>query len=239
MNNRLLALSVAAVAVSFTTAYGAGTYSSGAGAAVARATVSPAPEVTPTAEESPTGAASPETSPTATASESASPVGPGCAALPSSGPGSPAELANEPVGTALSHIPTLSTLATAAQKAGVVQTLNSAEDITVFAPSNDAFNKIPKNQLDKILADRQALSTILANHVVKGRKTPADLEHGSFTTLQGGTITTSRSGETFKVNDATVVCGGLRTRNATVYIVDTVLKPTAGTPSPTSSPTPS
>ncbi|WP_248959019.1 fasciclin domain-containing protein [Sphaerisporangium perillae] len=134
-------------------------------------------------------------------------------------------MAKEPLITAASHIPELSTLVDAAKKAGAVDTLNSAKDITVFAPTNTAFNKVPKDQLSRLLGDKQALTRILTYHVVQGRKTPADLDKGQLTTVEGGKLTIRRVDDTYKVNDAKVTCGGIQTRNATLYIIDSVLKP--------------
>ncbi|MEV3986861.1 MULTISPECIES: fasciclin domain-containing protein [unclassified Nonomuraea] len=153
------------------------------------------------------------------------PFGAACSAVPASGEGSFTGMADDPVATAASNNPVLSTLVTAVKKAGLVDTLNSADGITVFAPTNDAFAKIDKTTLDKVLADKKTLTDILTYHVVSGRKTPADLESGSFTTLQGGKITTTGSGSDYTVGDAAVVCGNVPTRNATVYIIDTVLMP--------------
>ncbi|NRQ32132.1 fasciclin domain-containing protein [Nonomuraea sp. NN258] len=154
------------------------------------------------------------------------PFGPGCSAVPRTGKGSFAGMAADPVATAASHNPALSTLVAAVQKAGLTDTLNGAGGITVFAPTNQAFAKIPKKTLAKVLADKKTLTAILTHHVVAGRKTPADLRRGRFATLQGGTVATRGSGTTYKVNNARVVCGNVATRNATVYIIDTVLMPT-------------
>ncbi|MFC4592458.1 fasciclin domain-containing protein [Sphaerisporangium corydalis] len=135
-------------------------------------------------------------------------------------------MAQEPVVTAASGNPLLSTLVAAVRKAGLTDTLNMASDITVFAPSDAAFAKLPKVTLDKLLADRKVLRAILTYHVVGSRKAPEDLVNGTFTTLQGGELTTSGSGESYKVNGgANVICGDIQTRNATVYIVDAVLMP--------------
>ncbi|WP_374982552.1 fasciclin domain-containing protein [Streptomyces fradiae] len=156
----------------------------------------------------------------------AGPFGPACASVPEDGAGSFSGMAQDPVATAASNNPALSTLVSAVTKAGLVDTLNNAQDITVFAPTNDAFAKIPKADLDKVLNDKDALTNILTYHVVGERLTPEQLAKGSFPTLQKGTVTTAGSGETYKVNDAsTVVCGNVRTANANVYIVDTVLMP--------------
>jgi len=158
-------------------------------------------------------------------SPSSGPFGPACAAVPDSGPGSLAAIADQPVATAAAQSPILSTLATAVTKAGLVDTLNSAPNITVFAPINDAFAKIPKSTLDQVLSDKQALTDILTYHVVEQRQTPAQLDAGTLTTLQGGNISTAKEGETYTANDATVVCGNIQTSNATVYLIDTVLMP--------------
>ncbi|MFF4989069.1 fasciclin domain-containing protein [Streptosporangium saharense] len=177
-----------------------------------------------------TGAA-PAPSGTPTVTDSAvepvadTPFGTACSAVPSSGEGSFTGMADDPVATAASNNPVLSTLVAAVKKAGLVDTLNSADGITVFAPTNDAFAKIDKKTLDKVLADKKALTGILSYHVVAGRKTPADLASGSFATLQGGKIMTTGSGQDYTVGDAKVVCGDVPTRNATVYIIDTVLMP--------------
>jgi uncharacterized surface protein with fasciclin (FAS1) repeats len=97
--------------------------------------------------------------------------------------------------------------------------------VTVFAPTDDAFAKIPKATLDKVLADDATLKSILTYHVVAGKIAPADLA-GTHKTLQGQTITVAGSGDAFKVNGASsVICGNVQTANATVYIVDTVLMP--------------
>jgi uncharacterized surface protein with fasciclin (FAS1) repeats len=177
----------------------------------------------PQASDSPgtTTAATPTSAP-ATATQ---PFGPGCAGVPASGPGSLAAIANEPVATAASQNPALSTLVTAVTAAGLADTLNSAQNITVFAPTNDAFAKIPKDTLAQVLADKQALTNILTYHVVQQRRAPAELDMGTLPTLQGGTISTAKSGDTYTANDARVVCGNVQTGNATVYIIDTVLMP--------------
>ncbi|MEU2509032.1 fasciclin domain-containing protein [Streptomyces sp. NPDC007863] len=164
--------------------------------------------------------------PQASADDGGAPFGPGCASVPEQGAGSFAGMAEDPVATAASNNPALSTLAAAVEKAGLVDTLDNAEDITVFAPTNDAFAKIPKADLDKVLADKATLTEILTYHVVDEPVEKADLADGSFETLQGDMLTTTGSGDTYKVNDtASVVCGDVQTSNATVHIIDTVLMP--------------
>ncbi|MFD5074222.1 fasciclin domain-containing protein [Streptomyces sp. NPDC058371] len=154
------------------------------------------------------------------------PFGPGCSTVPKDGAGSFDGMAKDPVATAASNNPALSTLVTAVKKAGLVDTLNSAENITVFAPSNDAFARIPKADLDKVLNDKAQLTKILTYHVVGQKLAPKDLGNGSYTTLEKSKLTTSGSGESYTVNDsAKVVCGNVKTANANVYIIDTVLMP--------------
>ncbi|MEV7677114.1 fasciclin domain-containing protein [Streptomyces sp. NPDC088341] len=154
------------------------------------------------------------------------PFGTACASVPENGAGSFDGMSKDPVATAASNNPALSTLVTAVKKAGLVDTLNNARDITVFAPTDDAFAKIPKEELDKVLADKATLTRILTYHVVGRKLTRAQLSDGTYPTLEKSTLTTKGSGESYTVNDtARVVCGDVRTANATVHIVDSVLMP--------------
>jgi uncharacterized surface protein with fasciclin (FAS1) repeats len=152
--------------------------------------------------------------------------GEGCAAVPKDGKGSFNGMATDPVATAASNNPLLSTLVTAVKQAGLVDTLNSAPEITVFAPVNDAFAKIPAADLKKVLADKPTLTKILTNHVVAGKIAPDQLA-GDHKTLAGTTITVKGSGKDFTVGkaNAKVICGNVPTANATVYIIDGVLMP--------------
>lgn len=122
--------------------------------------------------------------------------------------------------------PALSTLVTAVKAAGLVDTLNSASNITVFAPDNAAFAKIPPATLKKLLANKAELTKILTYHVAPARYTPAQLSSGTaIKTLEDGRVTPAAMGSTYEVNKANVVCGNVQTANATVYIIDTVLTP--------------
>jgi uncharacterized surface protein with fasciclin (FAS1) repeats len=154
------------------------------------------------------------------------PFGAACADVPTSGEGSVEGMADDPVATAASNNPLLSTLVKAVVAANLVDTLNSAEDITVFAPTNDAFAAMDPATLKKAMGDPNGLlKTVLTYHVVQGKLTPADLA-GTHASLQGGDVTVEGSGEDFTVNgDAKVVCGNVQTANATVYVVDQVLMP--------------
>ena len=172
-----------------------------------------------------TTSAAPSPSESMTADTASMPFGPGCAAVPADGAGSFGGMATDPVATAASNNPLLSTLVTAVTEAGLGETLNTAQDITVFAPTNDAFAALDKATLDKAMADPKGLlTTVLTNHVVEGRLSP-DMLAGDHKTLAGTTITVSGSGEDFTVGEAKVVCGNVQTANATVYIIDGVLLP--------------
>ncbi len=158
-------------------------------------------------------------------SMSAQPFGAACSSVPASGAGSFSGMATAPVATAASNNPVLSQLVGAVKEAGLVQTLNTAKDITVFAPTNDAFAAVPKATMTAAMKDPKGLlSKVLTNHVVAGKLTPDQLA-GDHKTLAGTTITVTGSGENFKVGEANVVCGNVQTANATVYIIDGVLLP--------------
>ncbi len=170
---------------------------------------------------------SPSASPSESMASMNEPFGAGCASVPKTGKGSFDGMSQDPVATAASNNPALSTLVTAVKAAGLVDTLNTAKDITVFAPTNDAFKDVDPATLKKALGDPKGLLTdVLTAHVVSGRLSPDQLvgEHQSLNKSQPVTVT--GSGETFTVNgEAMVVCGNVQTANATVYIIDKVLLP--------------
>ena len=156
--------------------------------------------------------------------------GPGCAAVPASGSGSFAGMAKDPAATAASNNPVLSTLVATVKAAGLVDTLNGPGPFTIFAPSNDAFGKIDKATIDKLLADPKGdLTKILTLHVIAGQKLDADglVKAGDIKTVNGATVKVTKVGDTYMVNDAKVICGNVQTANATVFIIDSVLLPKA------------
>jgi uncharacterized surface protein with fasciclin (FAS1) repeats len=164
--------------------------------------------------------------PTQSAQTASKPFGPACSAVPSSGSGSFQGMSTAPVATAASNNPVLSTLVTAVKKAKLVDTLNSAKGITVFAPANSAFAKLPAATLGKVLANKAELTKILTYHVVGSTVTTSQFASGmTAKTLEGDTVTLARMGSTYTVNGAKVVCGGVTTANATVYIINSVLMP--------------
>ncbi|WP_372727777.1 fasciclin domain-containing protein [Nocardioides sp.] len=162
----------------------------------------------------------------AAADAGAETFGPGCSAIPTSGEGSFNGMATAPVASAASANPLLTTLVAAVTEAGLVDTLNSAEALTVFAPTDDAFAKIPTKTLNSVLADKETLTAILTHHVIGGQLSPDELA-GEHETLNGDTLTVEGSGESFTVagDNAEVLCGNIPTANATVYVIDTVLMP--------------
>ena len=162
----------------------------------------------------------------------AGPVGPGCAdyaaAVPD-GAGSVEGMAQDPVATAASNNPLLKTLVQAVSgqlnpEVNLVNTLNG-DEFTVFAPVDDAFAKIDAATIDSLKTDTETLSSILTYHVVPGQLSPEDVV-GSQTTVQGGTVEVAGDPEALTVNGANVICGGVQTANATVYLIDSVMMPT-------------
>ncbi|GAB3197714.1 fasciclin domain-containing protein [Nocardioides hungaricus] len=155
--------------------------------------------------------------------------GAGCSQIPADGAGSFDGMATEPVATAASSNPLLKTLVAAVGQAGLVDTLNSADGITVFAPTDDAFAKIPAKDMKAVMSDKATLTKILSYHVVPEQLAPDQLA-GTFKTLEGSKLTIKGSGEDFTVGDggAQVLCGNIPTANATVYVIDSVLMPAMG-----------
>ncbi len=145
-------------------------------------------------------------------------------AVPTSGAGSFDGMVQDPVATAASNNPLLGTLVTAVGEAGLVDTLNDAEALTVFAPTDDAFGAIPEDTLNAVLADKDTLTSILTYHVLEGQMGPDDVT-GEQETLQGGTVNVKGDTDGMTVNNASVLCGNIPTANATVYVIDTVLMP--------------
>nr|WP_245933313.1 fasciclin domain-containing protein [Arthrobacter livingstonensis] len=160
-------------------------------------------------------------------------VGPGCAAYAAavpSGAGSVSGMAADPVATAASNNPLLKTLTAAVsgklnKDVNLVDTLNSGQ-FTVFAPVDDAFAKIPAATIDGLKTDSKTLTSILTYHVVPGQLAPSKID-GEHATAEGSTLKVEGSGDNMTVNGAKVICGGVKTANATVYLIDTVLMPPA------------
>lgn len=158
-------------------------------------------------------------------------VGAGCEAYADQvpdGDGSITGMSTDPVAVAASNNPMLTTLTSAVSgelnpDVDLVDTLNG-DEFTVFAPVDDAFAAVDADTLDTLSTDADMLTTVLTYHVVPGQILPADIA-GEHETVQGETLEVTGSGDELMVNDATVVCGGVMTQNATVYLIDSVLMP--------------
>jgi uncharacterized surface protein with fasciclin (FAS1) repeats len=158
-------------------------------------------------------------------------VGPGCADYASMHPDGPASvsgMSQDPVAVAASNNPELTTLTAAVSgqlnpQVNLVDTLNNGQ-YTVFAPTDAAFNKLPASTIDKLKTDAPLLKSILTYHVVSGQLSPAQVD-GSHNSVQGAPVKVTGGGNGLKVNNAGLVCGGVPTANATVYMIDTVLMP--------------
>lgn len=142
-------------------------------------------------------------------------------------------MTDDPVGTAASNNPVLTTLTTAVTEAGLVDTLNSAEELTVFAPTDCAFAALDEETLNAALADPTGLLTqVLGFHVVAGERLSADDLAGTteLQTFSGETLPVAVDGEDVTVggDQATVVVPDIQTANATVHLIDAVMMPPQG-----------
>jgi uncharacterized surface protein with fasciclin (FAS1) repeats len=184
-----------------------------------------------TDNEEPTMSESAEPTEEAMADPAADLVGAGCAAYAEQvpdGAGSVEGMSEDPVATAASNNPILTTLTAAVSgqlnpDVNLVDTLNG-DEFTVFAPVDDAFAKIDPATIEALKTDSATLTNILTYHVVPGQLSPDEVV-GTQTTVQGGAVEVTGSGDDLMVNDAKVICGGVHTANATVYLIDTVLMP--------------
>jgi uncharacterized surface protein with fasciclin (FAS1) repeats len=160
-------------------------------------------------------------------------VGPGCAGYAQkvpTGPGSVAGMAQDPVAVAAGNNPLLTSLTSAVSGklnpgVNLVDTLDGGQ-FTVIAPTDDAFAKLPPATIEKLKTDAPLLNSILTYHVIPGQLSPGQIA-GTHKTVQGGDVTVTGFGANLKFNDSGLVCGGVQTANATVYMVDTVLMPPA------------
>ncbi|MGN6203450.1 fasciclin domain-containing protein [Humibacter sp.] len=171
----------------------------------------------------------------ANANPAADLVGPGCSAYAKqvpTGAGSIKGMAQDPVAVAASNNPMLTTLVKAVSgklnpDVNLVDTLDGGQ-FTVFAPVDSAFAKLPASTVSTLgtPAGASTLKTVLTYHVIAGQLAP-DAIDGSHKTVEGQDVTVTGSGDNMKVNDANVICGGVHTANATVYLIDSVLMPPA------------
>ena len=118
------------------------------------------------------------------------------------------------------------TLVAALQAAGLVETLQGEGPFTVFAPTDDAFAKLPEGTVAALLKDIPALTDILLYHVVSGNVVAADVvKLDMATTVQGSAVTISVDGDTVRINDAQVIITDIEASNGTIHVIDTVLLP--------------
>ena len=119
---------------------------------------------------------------------------------------------------------TFKTLAAALTAAGLIDTLKGKGPFTVFAPTDEAFAKIPKADLDALLKDKAKLTSVLTYHVVPGKVMAADVKAGKVKTVQGSELTVTTAGGV-KVNNANVVKTDIVADNGVIHVIDTVVMP--------------
>ena len=117
------------------------------------------------------------------------------------------------------------TLVSAVQAAGLVETLKGAGPFTVFAPTDEAFAKVPKDKLDALLKDKAALTKVLTYHVVPGKVMAADVKAGQVKTVQGSPLTVSMNGSKVGIDNATVVKADVPADNGVIHAIDSVIMP--------------
>ena len=145
--------------------------------------------------------------------------------IPAKGKGSAGSMSTEQAVRAASSNPQLSVFTAAVKAAGLDKTLNTRHSYTLIVPANSAFASLSKTQITH-LRNSGFLPKIVRYHALKSRVSPQQFSAGARPlTLQGKPLTLSKSGPVYTVNGATVLCGNIRTRNATVYIVNKVLLP--------------
>lgn len=118
------------------------------------------------------------------------------------------------------------TLVAAVQAANLVDVLKRPGPLTVLAPTDEAFAKIPKADLDALMKDKAKLAQVLQYHVLTGNVAAADLRMmKDFGTAQGQRIQITSSGNTLKINNATVIKADISASNGVIHVIDTVLSP--------------
>lgn len=118
------------------------------------------------------------------------------------------------------------TLTTALTEAGLVETLSGEGPFTVFAPTDEAFAKLPAGTVEALLQDKEKLTSILTYHVVSGKVMAEDVvKLTSATTVQGQDVTVKVEGDTVMINDAKVVTADIEASNGVIHVIDTVILP--------------
>lgn len=156
--------------------------------------------------------------------------GSGCDTLPTSksDASSPAGMRGRSVNDIVAHHPQLSSLYDAVKKAGMLHTFDDRTNLTMLMPTNAAFDKVPTLQLKFALSSHKILTGILRYHVIEKSLNPKQLNlDGPFDTLEGSKLRVHEFGERLRLGaqNAHVICGNIPAKNATVYLIDTVLLP--------------
>jgi uncharacterized surface protein with fasciclin (FAS1) repeats len=123
--------------------------------------------------------------------------------------------------------PNFSTLAKLIGDAGLADTLSGAGPFTVFAPTNDAFAKVPAKTMSELAANKDRLRSVLTYHVVPGSVMAADVKPGNVKTVQGANLPLSRSGSFVGVDQALVTQADIKATNGVIHAIDAVLIPPA------------
>jgi uncharacterized surface protein with fasciclin (FAS1) repeats len=122
--------------------------------------------------------------------------------------------------------PDFSILVTAVTEAGLVETLSGRGPFTVFAPTNEAFAKLPEGTIESLLQDKEALTKVLTYHVVAGKVMSSDVvKLQSATTVQGQEVAVNTTGGKVLINDSEVVQADIEASNGVIHVIDTVLLP--------------
>ena len=129
------------------------------------------------------------------------------------------------VADTLAAQPQLSTLNSLVNKAGLSDTLKGAGPFTVFAPTNEAFAKVPAKTMETLANDPARLKEVLTYHVIAGKVMLADVKNGNSKTVNGANLALSRAGEFVTVEDAVVQTPDISATNGVVHVVDSVLLP--------------
>ncbi len=120
------------------------------------------------------------------------------------------------------------TLATALTEAGLIETLKSKGPFTVFAPTDEAFDKLPKGTLEGLLKDKEALKKILLYHVVSGNVMSTDVvKLTEVKTVEGFKVKITVKDGNVMINDAKVIKADIKASNGVIHVIDTVILPPA------------
>ena len=130
-----------------------------------------------------------------------------------------------PLADTLARNPNLSTFNRLVVQAGMEEALRASGPLTVFAPNDEAFKAVPAKTMEALALDPAQLKAVLNMHIVSGKLAVAELQNGTVKSLQGATLTTSRSGDFVGVDDALVLQADINATNGVAHVIDRVLTP--------------